>query len=259
MGGEGRVTPTGSTAEVAARRDRIKWSLLVFAGAMLVRALAIGPLVGTPLLDTIMGDALNYEPWAREIAAGDWLGDRVFYQAPLYPYFLAAIFRLLGPELLVVRGVQIVLGSASCGLLALSGWHWFSKPVGIAAGVMLALYAPAIFADLTIQKSVLDLFFVCLILFGMGARADGPGRLGCVGLGAALGLLAVSRENALVFAPVIALWLGVLPAAPRGARAPARLALFSLGIALVLLPVAGRNAYVGGEFHLTTSQFGHNF
>jgi tetratricopeptide (TPR) repeat protein len=32
-----------------------------------------------------------------------------------------------------------------------------------------------------------------------------------------------------------------------------------LGLAMVVLPVAARNAYVGGEFLLTTSQFGPNF
>ena len=36
-------------------------------------------------------------------------------------------------------------------------------------------------------------------------------------------------------------------------------ASFAAGIALVLLPVAVRNASVSGDFHLTTSQFGHNF
>ncbi len=36
-----------------------------------------------------MGDSRAYDEWARRIAAGDWIGREVFYQAPLYPYFLA--------------------------------------------------------------------------------------------------------------------------------------------------------------------------
>ena len=147
--------------EASATRDRIKCFLLVFALALIARAVAIAPLIGTALLDTIMGDALNYEPWALRIAAGDWLGSEVFYQAPLYPYFLALIHRIFGTDLLAVRCVQILLGSAGCGLLALAGWRWISKPVGIVAGLMLAFYAPALFADLSIQKSVLDLLSMC--------------------------------------------------------------------------------------------------
>ena len=37
----------------------------------------------------MMGDAQSYHAWAQEIAAGNWIGDDVFYQAPLYPYFFA--------------------------------------------------------------------------------------------------------------------------------------------------------------------------
>ena len=32
----------------------------------------------------------------RRIAAGDWLGGEVFYQSPLYPYFLGALYTLFG-------------------------------------------------------------------------------------------------------------------------------------------------------------------
>jgi tetratricopeptide (TPR) repeat protein len=35
--------------------------------------------------------------------------------------------------------------------------------------------------------------------------------------------------------------------------------LFLLGVAIVVVPVAARNAYVGGDFYITTSQFGPNF
>ena len=32
-----------------------------------------------------MGDSHAYDAWAQRIAAGDWVGGDVFYQAPLYP------------------------------------------------------------------------------------------------------------------------------------------------------------------------------
>jgi len=37
--------------------------------------------------------------WAREIAAGNWLGGGVFYRAPLYPYLLGIIIAVLGSGL----------------------------------------------------------------------------------------------------------------------------------------------------------------
>src|SRR4029078_12637983 len=90
----------------------------------------------------------------------------VFYQAPLYPYLLGVIYAIAGRHLLLVRIVQAVIGAASCALLGLAAARLFSRPSdeargrrpGIAAGLMLALYAPAIFFDGLLQKSVLDVF-----------------------------------------------------------------------------------------------------
>ena len=149
----------------------------------------------------------------------------------------------------------------------------------------MALYAPAIFFDGLLQKAVLDVFFICLalwILSGcMPAAGDAteakatPSRW--LALGAAMGALSLTRENALVLVAVIGLWALVGRPAGRseGDRQTERrvqkrtirrplwgvgAALsFAVGLALILLPVAARNYAVGGGFYLTTSQFGPNF
>jgi Flp pilus assembly protein TadD len=252
------MKPASPPADTPERRDRIVWSLLIFTSALLVRALHLWQLHGSLVLDTIMGDARSYDAWARQIAAGGWLGNEVFYQAPLYPYFLAILYGAIGDESIVVRGLQAIVGAGSCALLALTGWRFFSKPAGIAAGGLLAVYAPAIFADTTIQKSVLDLFLLCLALWILGGIVDRPRAGRCVGLGLSIGALVLTRENALVFALVLLPWL-FLRSASTGARRLVPPALFLTGMAVVLLPVAVRNWHVGGELHLTTSQFGPNF
>src|SRR5438067_1191844 len=83
-------------------------------------------------------------------------GRGVFYQAPLYPYFLAGVQLLVGHDAVWIHVAQAVVGSISCGLIFLAGKAFFSRPAGVIAGVLLALYAPAIFFDGIIQKSVLD-------------------------------------------------------------------------------------------------------
>ena len=60
----------------------------MFALALAVRLGHLWSWHDTALFTTPVGDARAYLAWAREIAAGDWLGREVFYQAPLYPYFL---------------------------------------------------------------------------------------------------------------------------------------------------------------------------
>jgi tetratricopeptide (TPR) repeat protein len=218
-----------------------------------VRLLHVWQIRRAPFFDVLIGDARGYDAWARRIAAGDWIGREVFYQAPLYPYFLGAIYATAERNLLLVRVIQAFVGALSCVLLAIAGRRFFSPRVGVVAGAALALYAPAIFFDSLVQKSVLDLLFITLMLALAGSIVDdSQRRWRWLALGAALGALSLTRENALVFVVIFAAWSLVAS----GAR---RISAFALGLAIVLLPVAIRNDAVGGGFYLTTAQFGPNF
>jgi len=263
----------------------------IFAVAFAVRLLHVMQIRSAPFFTVLMGDSHGYDEWAQRIAGGDWLGREVFYQAPLYPYLLGSIYAVAGRHLLLVRIVQIVIGSASCALLGLAVARLLSRRAGIVAGLMLALYAPAIFFDGLIQKSVLDVFFVCLALWLIAKANIGNAESAesaetnreaslrslrslrsrsswtwlCLGL--TMGGLALTRENALVFIAVLLAWslVGVDRGRPGVERRTSKVdrvrgaAVFLAGIAIVLVPVAARNAYVGGGFYLTTSQFGPNF
>src|SRR5258708_3316680 len=161
-----------------------------------------------------MGDARAYDEWARRIAGGDWIGREVFYQAPLYPYFLGLIYRVAGRDLFVVRVCQALVGSASCALLGGAAARIFSKPAGVIAGLALALYAPAIFFDGLLQKSVLDVFFVCLALWLItktGTAETAERFRSFFWLGIAMGGLALTRETAILLIPVIAVSAAVAP------------------------------------------------
>jgi Flp pilus assembly protein TadD len=138
----------------------------------------------------------------------------------------------------------------------MAGARFFSPRVGLISGLALALWAPAIFFDGLIQKSVLDMFFVCLGLFLISRvpPPKGGGYIGVwAGLGAAMGALALTRENALVFILVVLIWGWFQHS--RKTAIPA----FVAGLAIVLTPVVIRNYAIDGGFYLTTSQFGSNF
>lgn len=232
--------------------------LVVFGVALAIRLLHVWQIHDAPFASLRLGDAAAYDAWAREIVAGDWFGHGVFYQAPLYPYFLAVIYSVLGTSATTVRVCQAVVSAGSCALLAAAGARIFSHRAGIAAGLMLALYPPAIFLDTLLQKSVLDVFFVCLVLWCLAGLMQTSRRRTAAALGVALGLLALTRENALVLAFPVLLWIAARrPLAPRARVALA--ACVIAGTAAVLLPVAVRNDAVGGGFFVTTSQFGTNF
>jgi tetratricopeptide (TPR) repeat protein len=278
--------------------ERPKWLApsAIFFVALVLRIIHVWQIRQSPFFAVLLGDAHGYDEWARRIAAGEWIGHDVFYQAPLYPYFLGLIYAAIGHHLLAVRLIQAATGAASCALLCLAGRRFFAPAVGLAAGFGLAIYAPAIFFDGLLQKSVLDLFFLSLSLWLISVLLDRrDDRRLWLWLGVAMGALSLTRENALVFIVVILGWclmgpevrpkpdtpsqrIRLKPAPTPGKRRHPRLgagpgfsrttppiarlrlaAAFILGLAIILLPVAIRNYAVGGGFYLTTSQFGPNF
>ena len=238
--------------------ERLSGFWLVVAAAFLLRLIYLWQIDAIPLFYNLAGDGRSYDEWAQRIAGGDWLGQGVFYQTPLYPYFLGVLQFVVGHNLWLIRFLQIILGAISCGLIFRVGERLFSRPAGIAAGLILAFYAPAIFYDGLIEKSVLDLTLLSLGLFVLLVMAD-HGWAKWLACGGLLGLLGLSRENALILAPIIAAWI-ILHYRERLVGLRARwLGLFFAGVLLVLLPVGMRNLLIGGEFKLTTAQFGPNF
>ena len=167
---------------------------LVCVAAFLLRLICLAELRRSPLFAVLIGDALQYDSWARQIAGGQWVGTEVFYQTPLYPYFLAVIFKVAGHQLMVVRVIQAALGAVSCGLLAFAGRRFFSKRVGLVAAILLALYPPAIFFDVLIQKSSLDLFLMTVVLAALAEFHERP-HWSWMSRGSAIGLFTLNRRT----------------------------------------------------------------
>lgn len=239
--------------------------LFVFLVALTLRIVHLVAVAHSPFAAVLLGDAAAYDAWAQRIADGDVLGRDVFYQAPLYPYFLSLIYAVAGPDLFIARLVQSLVGAAGCALLAVAGSRFFDRRAGFVAGMLLAVYPPAVFFDLTLQKTVLDALFIAALLVLAAPPVSREVRGRWFALGAVLASFCLTRENALALIPVFlawALWGPVRAASARADRAKSRrtaaLALL-LGLGVVLGPVALRNRLVGGEFALTTAQFGPNF
>ncbi len=256
-----RTAEPAPEASAATGTGSFAWpAVALFILALAVRLLHLWQMRATPYFSTLMGDARGYDQWAQRLAAGDWIGTDVFYQAPLYPYFLGVVYAVAGHDLMAVRLVQAVLGSFSVVLVAWAAARLVSMGAGIIAGALLAGYAPAIFFDGLIQKSVLDVFFVASALALIAALTTGVHgqKRQWLGLGVVLGCLSLTRENALVLVAVVAAW-GWFGVKHRRLSRAAAIGLFAAGLGMVLAPVVIRNAAVAGGVYLTTSQFGPNF
>jgi tetratricopeptide (TPR) repeat protein len=213
-----------------------------------------------PFIGELVMDSQEYDRWARQIAAGDWLGHGVFFQAPLYPYLVALLYVAFGRSLDAVYLAQIGVSVAGCYALYRAGAAMGGERVGLAAAALAAVYGPFLFYDVQLLKESLAVSVVCFLLWAL-ARAVAPERRGAGPwflAGALLGVLSLLRENALLVVPFL-LPLTWWPAR-RGRRDGAIAGLVLLGgVALVLAPVALRNGLVGGSFLPTTFQGGVNF
>jgi Flp pilus assembly protein TadD len=128
------------------------------------------PFIGAPVMDS-----WEYDRWAREIAGGNWLGHGrgVFFQAPLYPYLLAILYKLVGPRLDAAYLAQIGLAVAGCHALYRAGRAMAGEQAGLAAAALAAVYGPFLFYDVQLLKESLAVTAVCFLLWAMAWAASG--------------------------------------------------------------------------------------
>ncbi|MBZ0101203.1 MAG: tetratricopeptide repeat protein, partial [Thermoanaerobaculia bacterium] len=235
-----------------------------------------------PFFAQLAMDSQEYDRWAQAIAGGDWWGSEPFFQAPLYPYLLALVYRLAGHSLDAVYLLQIALAVAGLAALARAADRMLGAPHGLLAAALGALYGPFLFHDVQLLKEGPAVALTSLLLLTLAkltaeiqskaissldhaAAAKPPGgrklplteflRTAFLA-GVLLGLLVLLRENALLLVPFLA------PLAWRRGDlrgSAGRTAALLVGLALVLTPVAARNAALGGGFLPTTFQGGVNF
>jgi len=233
---------------------------LVFLLALVVRLVYLYEIRGNPFFENLTLDQASYDRWAQRIAAGDWLGTDIFYQDPLYPYFLGVLYRIFGRDLFWVRAVQMLIGSLTCVLIFILGHSFFGKRAALVAGIFAAVYKPFFYFDAMILKTFLGVFLLCLFLVVLIVARPRRSLLAWVAAGLVLGLLALVRANALALVIGAPAWLFLVEreGETRNYKLIAT-AGFIVGLLLVVIPVSARNYIVGKDFALVTSQAGQNF
>ncbi|MGQ9678851.1 MAG: tetratricopeptide repeat protein [bacterium] len=228
--------------------------LLVFGVALILRlGYLIQAQANDPLFFSPQMDALYHHQWARAILNRVEFINDAYFRAPLYPFFLALLYRFLGVNLFVVRLVQAVLGSLSCGLLFFLGSNLFDRRIGFLAGLVMAVYPLFIYYDGELLIPVLLVFLTQLgfFTFYLSERLDRHWYLP----GFIFGLGAIARPNILVFFPGIFFWF-IWRYRPGWWR---RATLFFLAALIPIVPVAVRNYIKSGKLVLIAWQAGTNF
>ncbi len=225
--------------------------LAVLLSALALRLFYVLRIEGDLLSTHLVIDAKFYDAWAGRIAAGRWIGDDVFYQDPLYAYFLAAVYKAIGHTLTGVRLIQACLDTGTVALFYVLGRRLFDPLTGLLGAVMAALLGPMVYYVGLLDKTTVSLFLTTAALaLLVEAAARQSARL-CAASGAAFGLASLSRGNMILAAAAMALWL--LRTRLRQAGA------FALSASAVVGLVAARNYLVGRDLVLITANPGLNF
>jgi 4-amino-4-deoxy-L-arabinose transferase-like glycosyltransferase len=263
MTGQSNKAATNKTAELEGRpwrEQHVMALLLVLCFSSAVGLLSVIQFQDSPFFNLPILDEKSYVDWAKQIAGGELLGKTIFYQDPLYPYFLGLIFALFGENLFLIRILHVVMGVGSVILVYWTGRKLLGPWAGVMAAATLALYHGLYFFELQILKSSMVMLLSAASCALGVAAADKPRswwRWGALGF--SLGLLTLLRGNFQPILPLLIVWsLFVVRSEPLRQKI-LRVGLMVAGILLVLAPVTIRNYAVGGEWVLTTSQGGANF
>lgn len=200
-------------------------------------------------------DTAYYVSLSQRVASEGVLAPTgAFIVSPLYVYFLAAVFAG-GGSLLAAQLIQIALGAAAVGLLFASARHWFGQRAAFVAAGLAILTAIFTFNEILILQSALDPFLVSCALYALTRCVAGGGAVAFAAAGASLGLLALNRPNALVFAVAAAVVVCVSQWREGRVRPAAVLvaAMFA-----VLAANGARNYAVSGDAVLIASHGGLN-
>lgn len=221
------------------RRIPFSASWGVFLTALLIRLAYLFESSDSLTFFAPVLDSETYLTLARGLLHGGTMGLDYFWQPILYQSFLVWALAIGGDSIVVIKLLQVVLGSATCVLTLHLASRFLAKRWAVVAGLMAACYGPLIFYDGEILGTGLETFWaVALVLVAIDTRrVPTPRRWLTIGL---LGGLAILTRP--TFVPVVAaitIWLlAAIGREGNGRGSLAAAALVSVGLLVVLLPVS---------------------
>ena len=235
--------------------NKILLLLVLFLFAFSIRLVYLLEMKSNPLSSELIVDELAYYSNAVKIASGNWTGDEIFFQSPLYPYMLAFIFKIFGKTPFVIRFIQIISGSVGCVLLFLIGKKYFNTRTGAIAFLFSALYGFFVFQDALVLKESTVICLNNLLLYLLLDSRHSRKTSGWFFSGIILGLIVLLRENILLYVPFIILWI-FIDFREKWVKSSL---LVVAGTACLVLPVTARNFIAEKDLVLISSQGGVNF
>ena len=255
------------------RGRSLDWALIALGIILVVglglRIAYLRESFDTPDFAVPLVDAEYHDYWARGVAFGQWappvhepdpmIRSVPFFRPPGYPYFLAAVYKLLGPGYVAPRVVQLLIGLLNVILAFLFARRYLGRAAAVILSAFMATYWIFIYFEGELLEPSLSIALTLALLHVLMRWVESPRAVLLFVGGIVTGALALVRPNALAYVPFVVLWLAWIlsrRAALRGVWVAA--ALFVAGTALAVSPATIRNAVVARDFVLVSSNSGFN-
>ena len=234
-------------------------SLGVFLAAFFPRLFLLQEYkANDPYFDAFMLDAETYYLWAREIFYGDWMGTEIFYHAPLYAYFTAAVFKIVGSDLLDFFLFQVGLSSGTAVLLYLAGREFFGEKSGIIAALLFSFTDLFAFYSLKLLPATLAVFLLALFVLVFRLAEKKSRSYYWISAGFIAGAASLAGANFLLLFPV-ALFYFLFIAQGEGWEKARKILAFTISFLCVVSLSAIHNYMLGKDFVLVAANGGETF
>jgi 4-amino-4-deoxy-L-arabinose transferase-like glycosyltransferase len=229
---------------------------IIFSLALIIRLIYLFEISSNPTFQVPIVDSKTYDETARAFVMGQGLVSNFFWQPFFYQFFLSVMYFFSGCSIISAKVVQVLIGSLTCALTYKLGEKIFGGPTAIIAGLITVLYGPMFFYESELLATVLETFWVIVIilLFLKAKEQDKGWHWFFLGLCGALGI--ITRPTLLPFFFVGCIWLRLR--VRQEVSLMTRFGLLFAGFALVAAPVSIATMHAVKKFSFLPTSGGIN-
>jgi 4-amino-4-deoxy-L-arabinose transferase-like glycosyltransferase len=212
------------------------------------------------------GDSLSYWDLAQQINAGApyRYGNAYIFRTPGYPLLLAAVFRVVGNDAAVIwgRALGACFGTAAVAMVYALAYRLFDVTTARLAAAVAAIYPGAIASSIFVLSEApfcpLMLGQLVLMTVAWQCRRNAPAAGWSLAAGAVAGAATLMRPSWLLFTPLAALLMLLIPSRLGGPRRWTLPVVMLFGLVVTMTPWWIRNYRLSGHFVATTLQVGES-
>lgn len=241
------------------KNNELKIVLSIITLGFILRMVYVFETTNSPFYLNLFSDSKIYFDWANKMfTSGDWVGDKIFFMSPGYPYFLAFLFQLFGSSILAIRIVQVIISSITIFIIYKSAENIFGQSSAIISAFVAASYDIFIFYSGAVLGETIQVLIISVICFTLSRHENSESVNRWFKIGIMIGIAALFRANILLAGAGLLIYLVLLLRKNNTSNFKPALFLI-IGIAIPVLIVTARNYFVGKDLVMISSNGGINF